>query len=231
MNRDLGRYKGIQTWNIVLESTLAGDEQSSYRSWKQVAGYFDGDGNVGVEVVKYVLRFKLRFSDTWMPQIRAVKAFLERKKISTTNVWQEKHSKKRDAYRIEIGAIESALRAAKELLPYCSKKAEDLRVLIDYLEGRITGNKAIERLNFEVVTGRRSGFIRDANLPQFRKDGLRLAQLENARKARAAHAIEVNLETQERIRNDWIDLGLSHIRLSKKYGYSVSVIRRILGKR
>lgn len=30
-----------------------------YTSWEQVAGYFDGDGNVGVEVVKYVLKFKL----------------------------------------------------------------------------------------------------------------------------------------------------------------------------
>ena len=35
-----------------------------YSAWEQVAGYFDGDGNVGLELVERVLRLKLRFVDT-----------------------------------------------------------------------------------------------------------------------------------------------------------------------
>lgn len=57
-----------------------------YRSWRQVGGYFDGDGNVGLEVVKYVLRFKLRFSDTWRPQIETVQSFFHAKGIDTTSL-------------------------------------------------------------------------------------------------------------------------------------------------
>ena len=47
-----------------------------YTTWQQVGGYFDGDGNVGLEVVRYVLRFRLRFSDTWEPQVITIKSFM-----------------------------------------------------------------------------------------------------------------------------------------------------------
>ena len=209
----------------------ASGSREEYRSWEQVGGYFDGDGNVGLEVVRYVLRFRLRFSDTWMPQIFAVKQFLNRNSVETTAIWHEKHVSKKDAYRIDVGAVESVLRAAKGLLPFCVKKAEDLRISIDYLEERITGSEAIGRFNHEVRQGRRSGFPREAALPYKRKQGLRLAQLENARKARAAYAVHVPPEVQRSIREDHGALRLGHVRLSRKYGYSASVIRRILGER
>jgi hypothetical protein len=203
----------------------------SYATWNQIGGYFDGDGNVGLEVVKYVLRFKLRFSDAWEPQVEAVRNFLDNEEIATSSLSRERHVNKKDAYRIDVGAIESVLKTAKAMLPFCVKKAEDLRILIDYLEGRITGSQAIERFNREVETGRRSGYIREANLPYTRGEGLRLAQLENARKARAGYAVKVSDAVQERIRKDHLELELGHIELSRKYGYSVSVIRRILGAR
>jgi hypothetical protein len=202
-----------------------------YDSWRQVGGYFDGDGNVGLEVVKYVLRFKLRFSDTWRPQIEAVRAFLDKQGIHTTSISHEPHREKKDAYRIDVGAIESVLKAARKMIPHCVKKAEDLRILADYLGGRITGNQAIERFNREVTAGRRSGYIREMNLPYTREEGLRVAKLENAKKARTAYAVNVSPAIQESIKSDHSKAGLGHIRLSKKYGYSVSVIRRVLGRR
>jgi hypothetical protein len=205
--------------------------QESYHTWGQTGGYFDGDGNVGLEVVKYVLRFKLRFSDTWEPQIRAVKYFLESENITTTALGRERHSHKKDAYRIDVNAKAGVLKAAKEMLPYCVKKAEDLRIVIDYLEGRITGSEAIERFNSEVRLGRRSGYLREPNLPYTREEGLRIAQLENARRARAAYAVDVKDEVQEAVRRDHRELRIGYIRLSRKYGYSVSVIRRVLGAR
>jgi hypothetical protein len=43
-----------------------------------VAGYFDGDGSVGVEIVRYVLRFRIRYVDTWKEQVDAIRDFLLR---------------------------------------------------------------------------------------------------------------------------------------------------------
>jgi len=117
------------------------------------------------------------------------------------------------------------------MLPLCVKKAEDLQILVDYLEGRLNGNQAIERLNEEVRTGRRSGYIRRLTIPYTKEQGIRTKQLENARKARAAYAVNVSPSIQEQIKNDHVEGKLGQIRLSEKYGYSVSVIRRILGAR
>jgi hypothetical protein len=183
-------------------------------------------------VVQYVLRFKIRFSDTWEAQIQAIKSFMDRNEVATTKVGHEIGGPGEfGAYRIDIGALSSVLKAGKAMLPHCVKKAEDLRIMIDYLEGRVTGNQAIERLNAEVRIGRRSGYIREPTLPYTRVDGLRIKQLENARKARAAYAVNVSVETQLRIREDHKELKLGHILLSRKYGYTVKVIRRILGER
>ena len=184
-----------------------------------------------MEVVKYVLRFKLRFSDTWRPQVEAVQSFLNLEGIRTTVISHETHEGKHDAFRFDVGSIGSVLKAAKAMLPSCVKKAEDLSITIDYLEGRITGNQAISRFNEEVRIGRRSGYIRNLDLHFTREQGLRVAKLENARKARAAHIVKVNEEVQDNVRKDNRVLGLGHIRLSRKYGYSVGVIRRILGTR
>lgn len=180
-------------------------------------------------MVKYVLRFRLRFSDTWRPQIETIQSFFEAQGIATTSISHEKNEGKRDAYRIDVGAIASVLAAAKAMLPHCSKKAEDLRIAIDYLEGRITGNQAVARFNEEVWIGRRSGQFRETDLPCTRGVGVRLAQLENARNARAAYAVDVSAKIQRQIRKDHLVLKLGQIRLSRKYGYSVSVIRRVLG--
>ena len=72
---------------------------------------------------------------------------------------------------------------------------------------------------------------REARLPFTRQEGLRLSQLENARKARAAYAVNITPEMQEQIKKDNSEGKLGHIRLSRKYDCSVSVIRRILGAR
>jgi hypothetical protein len=139
-------------------------------------------------------------------------------------VWQA-------AYRLDVSEVGSVLKTAKAMLRHCVKKKEDLRIAIDYLEGRITGNQAIRAFNAEVRIGRRRGQIREENLPYTREEGLRLSQLENARNARAAYAVNVSPDIQARIRADHHLLKLGHLRLSRKYGYSVSVIRRVLGAR
>ena len=132
------------------------------------------------------------------------------------------------AYRLDITEVQSVLRAAKAMLPYVVKKKEDLLIAVDYIEGRINGNEALSMFNDEVRIGRRKGKIRDSNIPYTRQEGLRAAQLENARNARAAYAVVVSDAIQEEIRADHGRRKLSFVKLSKKYGYSASVIRRIL---
>ena len=202
---------------------------ASYNSWKQVSGYFDGDGNVGLEVVKRVLKFKLRFVDTWRPQISSVSEFLSTKGINCGSIGKgEKNGAWQAAYRLDVAEVRSVLKAAKAMLSFTVKKNAELQVAIDYLENKITGNQAIRALNEEVLSGRRRGKIRKETLPQTRIEGLRLAQLENARNARAAYAVDVPGDIQEMIRADHSGLKLGHIRLARKYGYSTHVIRRVL---
>jgi len=206
-------------------------EPSTYSSWRQVSGYFDGDGNVGLEIIKRILRIRLRFVDTWRPQVDSIWEFLQRHKINTGHVGRDDKGAWQAAHRLDVTEVASVLRAAKAMLPYVVKKEADLQIAIDYIEGRITGNEVLDLFNNEVRTGRRRGKIRESNLPYTRQEGLRLSRLENARKARAAYAVNVSPEVQLRIRADHSNEKLGHITLSRKYGYSVSVIRRILGKK
>ena len=222
----LGSRKGLGN----DQAGEASGDCEQYSSWEQVAGYFDDDGNVGVEVVKYVLKFKLRFSDAWKPQVLTIKTFLNREGISTSALWHEMRAGRLDACRIEVSSIAGVLAAAKAMLPFCVKKAEDLKIIIDYLEGWSKGN-AIERFNEGVRSGRRSGLIREPTLPYTRMEGLRIKQLENARRARGAYAVIVTPATREEIKKELFEGRLGRVRLSKEYGYSVSVIRRILGAR
>jgi hypothetical protein len=212
-------------------TNVSGGLEPRYRSWEQVGGYFDGDGNVGLEIVKRVLHLRIRFVDTWKPQIETIMAFLVNQGIATGCLGQDNKTAKSPVYRLEVGQIASVLRTAKELFKHCVKKREDLRITIDYLEGRITGNEAIAAFNEEVVNGRRRGVARDANIPYTREEGIRLSKLEIAEKARAAYAVHVPPVEAELIRSDHTDKGLGSFRLAKKYGYSEKVIRRILASR
>lgn len=214
----------------ISHNLLKPTEQAGrYTSWRQVSGYFDGDGNVGQEVKKRVLHLRLRFVDTWRPQIEAVKLFLDLHGIARGRIGQDKKNDRKSVFRLEISAIASVIRAAKAMRRFCVKKAEDLRITIDYLEGRITGSEAVAFFNDEVRAGRRRGEIRYADIPYAREEGIRLSKLENARKARAAYAVNVPEEIQERIRDDHKVMKFGFGRLGMKYGYSTKVIRRILG--
>ena len=202
---------------------------AGYASWRQVSGYFDGDGNVGIEVVKRVLRFRIRLVDTWKGQVESIWQFLGSHGIHASSVGRDEKERWQAACRLDVTEIRSVMRAARAMPNFTVKKREDLRITIEYLEGRISGNEAIRAFNEEVKSGRRRGKIRNESLPFTREEGLRLSKLENARNARAAYAVNVGPETQEQIRTDHREKKLGHIRLGKKYGYSTHVIRRILG--
>ena len=86
---------------VDAKEEIAVDAVEGYLSWAQAGGYFDGETIVGLEVVKRVLGFKLRFSDTWRPRIETVQTFFRAQDITTTRISHEVHPGKRDAYRFD----------------------------------------------------------------------------------------------------------------------------------
>ena len=70
-------------------------------------------------------------------------------------------------YKIEVAEIESLIKCAKMMLevPCLFKKREELRTMIDYFEGKLTGDNVGSFLNEEVSTGIRVGKLGTTNLP------------------------------------------------------------------
>jgi hypothetical protein len=206
---------------------------AEYTTWEQVSGYFDGDGNVRVDVRKFVLRLGVRFSDTWRLQLEAVQGFLVRRGIKTSAIGkdEDRGGNRRPAYRLDINEMRSTIELMKQLVGLCVKKQEDLQIALDYLEDKITGDQAIGRLDEQVRIGRRRGHLHVCAIPFTRSHGHRVYELSNAKRARDAHFIKLDDKLERKIRDDHELVGLSINKLSKKYGHSQSVIRRILGRR
>src|SRR5271157_765829 len=118
--------------NSIVESSQPDGESDPegpvYNSWEQVSGYFDGDGNVRVEIGTYVLRVGIRFADTWRPQLVSVRDFLLKQGITSVGVGTDKArlGNRRTAYRLDIGEANSVLALIRGMIGYCIKKKEDL---------------------------------------------------------------------------------------------------------
>ena len=181
--------------------------------------------------MKRVLRFKTRFVDTWKPQIDSIAAFLALRGISCGSIGKgDKKGAWQAAYRLDVVEVGGVLKT-KSMLTSTVRKRTELQAAIDYLEGRMTGNQILEVFNGAVKSGRRRGKVRFEDIPFTREEGLRLSRLENARNARAAHAVNVGDDIQELVRTDHRVGRLGCLRLSRKYGLSTNVVRRFLGVR
>ena len=56
---------------------------SQYDDWRQVAGYFDGDGSSDFKIGKRVVFVRFHMVDNYRPQLEAVKSFLNGQGIRT----------------------------------------------------------------------------------------------------------------------------------------------------
>jgi hypothetical protein len=129
----------------------------AYKTWEQIAGYFDGDGTVYIDTTsKDVLRFSLVWVDNCREQIGQLRHFLVSQRISSGEVlWRGDGT-----YTMQISSPRFVLQASKLLIPHCFKKRFELQVVIDYYENRISGTAALEGFNTSVTTGVRIGRIR-----------------------------------------------------------------------
>jgi len=95
---------------------------AGYASWRQVSGYFDGDGNVGIEVVKRVLRFRIRLVDTWKGQVESIWQFLRSHGIHASSVGRDEKERWQAACRLDVTEIRSVMRAARAMPNFTVKE-------------------------------------------------------------------------------------------------------------
>ena len=183
-----------------------------------------------MEVLKYVLRLGIRFVDTWKPQLESIRSFLTQKGLAMGRVSSDKGrtGNRQTAYRLDVGETASVIRLMRALVGLCVKKRQDLAIALDYLEDRITGDEAVAKFNEQHTSGRRRGTTHSAEMPYTRSQGLKLYELTNAKKAWEAHTVKVDRVVMDEIREDDQAGWLGVRRLSRKYGYSQGVLRRIL---
>ena len=175
------------------------------------------------------LRLGVRFADTWRPQLEAIRAFLVRQGLRMGSVGADKNraGNRRTAYRLDIHETRSVLELLGAIELFCVKKRADIRIALDYLEDRATAYETVDSYNEQVRIGRRRGIVRAPRFPYKKSEGHRICELTNARKAREAHMVRLGPEVESEIRDDH-RIGLSYVKLARKYGHSKSVISRIL---
>jgi hypothetical protein len=207
-----------------------------YASWRQVAGYFDGDGTVAISDTSnqpYKLGISLAFVDQSEEQMRMLKRFFEKRGVITSNVLK---TSKASAYMIAVSRFEGVLFSLKAMRPYLFKKANEAQAVIDYFEGRTRGNDLFKVFQEEVEAGRRERRDRKVviNVPFTYPDGDALMKARRREIIVAAinkSRAKVSKKDYNDIRTAHFEMGWSLSKLRKSYPqYARETIRRILGR-
>lgn len=207
-----------------------------YASWRQVAGYFDGDGTIYFSDTSnqpYKLSLTVIFSEQSLDQIKMLQEFLQRDGIITSKILKTVAG---TSYMLAISRFDHVLRAMKELLPHLFKKANEVAAAIDYYEGRITGNQLQMDFEQEVEAGRRERHPRKVKIdvPFTLPEGAALMKANRRIKLRDAFGrfrAKVTPEDYASIREEYFRKGIQVPELTKRYPqYARETIRRILGK-
>lgn len=114
-----------------------------YNSWRQVAGYFDGDGTTATSDLSnqpFKLGLSLAFVDQSYDQIATVRKFLLKHGMQTSNILRASEG---SAHLLFVSEFNSVKRMLRCMLPFLCKKAVEARAALDYYQGRITGNEFI----------------------------------------------------------------------------------------
>ncbi len=206
-----------------------------YNSWAQLSGYFDGDGTIYFSDTTnqpFKLSLSLVFVDQSIDQIRTVRNFLQQRGIRTSNILKRSDG---NVYTLAVSEFSSVKKTLKQMLPYLSKKANEVRAALDYYEGKITGNELNAVFQVEVEAGRRERKERKVRIdvPYVRPMGDKLMKELRKDKLRDAFGrfrAKVTPEDYENIRRRHFDGGKRLRDLVKEYPqYARETIRRVLG--
>lgn len=209
---------------------------AEYGSWKQVAGYFDGDGTIAISDTSnmpYKLGLSLVFVDQSYDQIRMLQDFLKKRGIPTSNMLR---TSKGTAWIIAIGSFNGVRECLRRMIPHLFKKAIEAQSALDYYEGKITGNDLFAVFQQEVEAGRRERHVRKVTIdvPYSYPVGdkaMKQLRVLRLRDAFGRYRAKVLYEDFQRIREAYFK-GKTPLReLIKEYPqYSRTTIRRVLGR-
>jgi hypothetical protein len=147
---------------------------SSYSTWAQVAGYFDGDGSIVIRKISrgrpFTLNISLELADQSRMQINMIRDFLVFEHIKTGRL-----AFRSRAWRLEVGTTEGVLKMLDKMIPFLCKKVSEARATIGYLNDKITGNEFQGILLREVKAGNRERVGIQVDLPWVRSEGLERA--------------------------------------------------------
>lgn len=209
---------------------------AEYNSWRQVAGYFDGDGTIYFSDTTnrpYKLSISLVFVDQWPNQLRTIKEFLNRNGIRTSNILKRSDG---EAYQLAVSEFKSVKKALGRMAPYLFKKENEVRSALDYYEGKITGNQLVAVFKAEVADGRRENHPHkiELDVPYTRPEGERLMKRirrDRLRDAFGRYRAKLTPEDFLAIRVKHFDKGLRICDLVREYPkYARETIRRVLGR-
>jgi hypothetical protein len=91
-----------------------------YSDWKQVAGFFDGDGTNNFVPRKHVVHPNLGFCDNYYQHITMLREFLVQREIETWALFHDAGG----AWKFGVGQADSVHKVAMSMLPYLFKKRE-----------------------------------------------------------------------------------------------------------
>lgn len=214
--------------NSEKENGRNADEEKKlhvgYDNWPAIAGYFDGDGGLDVDVRKFTLHFVINFTDNWPPQLMQIKQFLESRGISVGTVRRTGIG----GHKVEVASIESLRRCASAMLDGRSlfKKRKELKFMLDYFDGKITGDDVIGLLNEEVRNGVRVGKLRISKVPFTYTDGKRVYK--KGHKWNSLGLLALSKERKEAVRKAYVEAGLTIYQLASRYEVSPSTIFRAI---
>jgi hypothetical protein len=194
-----------------------------YSDWKQVAGFFDGDGANNFVPRKHVLHPNLGFCDNYYQHITMLRKFLICRGIKT---WALSHEGER--WKFGVGQAESVYKVATSMLPYLFKKREEVRAIVDYFDNRITATQMVEVFNESVRIGNRVGKIKTLDISYTRREGQALGKIavsEQSKKLCESNRI-LSDEELEQIRQEIIAGTASNGELAERYGVSATTITR-----
>lgn len=219
---------GTETVQFRMGSTMGSKSfhPSGYRSWRQIAGYFDGDGSILLKPKMYTISFSIEWADTSLPQLEQIRDFLMRHGILSQPKIQ-KMVGECASYSLMVSYQDSVLGLAKSMSPFAFKKWAGLHAAIRYLEDETTGNELVAASNKTVTDGTRAGKILEISMPHTRSESLVTARKLGASKAGLSRR---KLTTQQvlEVKGRHGEKGESIRKLAFAYSVFESVILRAL---
>ncbi|HEV2139415.1 MAG TPA: hypothetical protein VGR53_11305 [Nitrososphaerales archaeon] len=122
--------------------------------WKSFTEFFEGDGAVSIRLGRAtnsrVLQICIVIGQKWKPKLEQLDSFLRSVGIDSAKIYLQKYGHTLRVFK--ISAVKAIL---ANMLPYSFLKREQIRAALDYLEGKITGDRLVSIFNHEYELGKR----------------------------------------------------------------------------